>query len=151
MTVFEMGPEPLLSRRDFTALTLSSHRGRCVFCADRAVDAHHILDRKLFNDGGYYRSNGAPLCTRHHWDCEITVLGVDQVRAAAGVAQILLPGSLNAGGFLARYDKWGNAFLTGAWTGYRLAGPLRRDIGMIKALSAAGLRAWLLDEMPEGE
>lgn len=151
MTVFEIAREPLLSRGDFKELTLGSLQGRCAFCSDRAVDAHHILDRKLFGDGGYYRSNGAPLCARHHWECEMTVLGLEVVRTAAGASQMILPGSMAASGFARRYDKWGNEFLTGAWAGYRLAGPLGWDTGMIKALSAAGLRAWLLDVMPKGD
>ena len=28
------------------------------------------MDRKLWNDGGYYLSNGAALCEKHHWDAE---------------------------------------------------------------------------------
>ena len=32
------------------------------------VDAHHIMDRRLWKDGGYYLSNGAALCSKHHLD-----------------------------------------------------------------------------------
>jgi len=149
MVLFQHRPEPLLTRDAFKISVLSALGGKCAFCPAAAVDAHHILDRKLFEDGGYYRSNGAPLCTRHHWDCETTVLGLAQVRSAAGISQILLPSSLSPAGFGAEFDKWGNRFLSGVWTGYRLAGPLAGDPGMIKALTASGLRSWLLFEPPQ--
>ena len=46
--------------------------GKCCVpgCTCDAVDAHHIMDRKLWSDGGYYLQNGAALCARHHLQAE---------------------------------------------------------------------------------
>ena len=41
----------LLSRTDFDALVKHRSHGRCVLCGVPAVDAHHVLDRKLYPDG----------------------------------------------------------------------------------------------------
>lgn len=150
MVGFQHHVEPLLSREKFKDAVFSRTAGYCSFCKARAVDAHHILDRKLFADGGYYFSNGASVCEMHHWDCETTALSVAAVRTAAWVTQVVLPASLEHQGFNAALDKWGNLLLDGPWSGYRLAGPLGDDTGMNKALAAAGLTRWLLREMPTG-
>lgn len=150
MAVFELREEPLLSRARFKEEVFRRSRGRCCLCPAPAMDAHHILDRKLFDDGGYYLSNGAAVCEGHHWQCETTVLALPVVRAAAQIHQVVLPDCLAALGFAAPLDKWGNLLLDGTWTGYRLLGPLGSDTGMNKALAAAGLTKWLLHEMPMG-
>lgn len=62
----------LLSREDFKKFGFLSTGGICCIpgCKECAVDAHHIMDRKLWKDGGYYLSNCAPVCEKHHIDCE---------------------------------------------------------------------------------
>jgi hypothetical protein len=122
----------LLSREAFKIQVLGRSAGLCVFCTAAAVDAHHILDRKLFSDGGYYLNNGAAVCAQHHWDCETTVLSATDTYAAAGITQPVLPP-----GFLAEcvYDKWGNHSRgDGTW----VAGPLIHDSGARRALAASG-------------
>lgn len=104
MAVFEKRPEKLLSRGAFKEVVFGASHGLCVFCTQPAVDAHHILDRKLFKDGGYYLSNGAAVCEKHHWDCEKSVLSVDAVRAAAHCKQKIVPDGFS---LEATYDKWG--------------------------------------------
>lgn len=143
--------EGLLTREEFARRVLARHGGHCAFCAEPAIDAHHILDRKLFANGGYFLANGAPVCERHHWDCETTTLSVEQVRAASGIVDVVLPD-----GFMPalRYDKWGNRFLDeGAWAGYRVAGPLFNDIGARRALARGGFIHLVLsaDVLPQGE
>jgi hypothetical protein len=131
----------LLTRDAFHEAVLARSRGRCVFCPQPAVDAHHILERKLFKDGGYYLGNGAAVCAAHHWQAETTELTVEAVRAAAGVKFPVLPAGLSTSGI---YDKWGNQ----VWpSGLRTWGPLGHDTGARKAL-AAGAALGLL--MPEG-
>lgn len=150
MDAFEHGEEPLLSRQGFSDAVLRRRGGLCCMCGSPAVDAHHILDRKLFGNGGYYLSNGAAVCELHHWHCETTTIALQEVRAAAQVHQIVLPACLAHNGFGAPLDKWGNTLLGGIWAGYRLTGPLASDTGMNRALAAAGLIKWLLREMPTG-
>lgn len=111
-----------LSREQFRLQVFARSKGRCVFCGQSAVDAHHILERKLFADGGYRLDNGAAVCEWHHWLCETTEIGVADVRRAAGLPAI---GD--------EMDKWGNRI----WpTGRRTAGPLIDDTGARRALAA---------------
>lgn len=128
----------LLSREEFSRQVLARNRGKCIFCSRPAVDAHHILERKLFLDGGYYLENGAAVCEEHHWQCELTQLSVEDVRKAAGIEQAVLPS-----GFAeqAVFDKWGNRI----WpSGLRSWGPLEHDTGARKALAQAGVMGLMM-------
>lgn len=131
MAVFASKPEKLLDRETFKKTVFAANKGRCVFCSLPAVDPHHILDRKLFADGGYYAGNGAAVCEGHHWDCETTRLDLAEVRAAARVQKVLPDGfSLDV-----VHDKWGNR----VWSsGLRSWGLLEQDTGARKALAAGG-------------
>lgn len=62
----------LLTREEFKKQVFARTSGKCCVpgCSCDAVDAHHIMDRKLWKDGGYYLSNGAALCSKHHLDAE---------------------------------------------------------------------------------
>jgi hypothetical protein len=62
----------LLTREEFKRQVFSRTSGKCCVpgCECAAVDAHHIMDRKLWSDGGYYLTNGAALCSKHHLDAE---------------------------------------------------------------------------------
>lgn len=129
---------PLLSRSDFKDQVFARSKGLCVLCGAPAVDAHHILDRKLYPDGGYYLSNGAAVCAPCHLDCEHTRVSVEQVRQAAGIPNPVLPPGLDP---TALYDKWGNRL----WpSGLRSAGPLASDDGMRRALAAGGVLGFLM-------
>lgn len=62
----------LLTREEFKKQVFNETNGKCCVpgCNCDAVDAHHIMDRKLYSDGGYYIGNGAALCSKHHLDAE---------------------------------------------------------------------------------
>ena len=122
----------LLTREQFKEQVFARSDGKCIFCDMPAVDAHHILERKLFPDGGYYLSNGAAVCEEHHLACEYTTISVEQVREFAGIVDYVLPP-----GFLKKvnYDKWGNLCNL---DGTRVAGPTFEDTGCQKALKAKG-------------
>ena len=64
--------DELLTRDEFKRQVFAKTKGKCCVpgCDCNAVDAHHIMDRKLWADGGYYLSNGAALCSKHHLDAE---------------------------------------------------------------------------------
>jgi hypothetical protein len=127
--------EKLLSREQFRVQTLLRLDGKCTlpFCSAVAVDAHHILNRNLFTTaekfGGYFLSNGAPLCSRHHLEAERSEISVESIREHLGIVSPTLPE-----GFLpsVHYDTWGN-ILTSSFT--RIPGPLFEDEGCQKALS----------------
>jgi len=99
-----------------------------VLCGAAAVDAHHIIERRLWPDGGYYVDNGASVCAGCHLRCESTEVSVEEVRAAAGITRILVPPHLYPG---QPYDKWGNPVLP---NGQRLRGELFQDGNVQKAL-----------------
>ena len=125
--------EKLLSRQDFKRLTFERDNHTCLFCDKPAVDAHHILDRKLWLDGGYYLSNGASVCEEHHWECEKTILSVESVREKAGIINFSLPEGFNPD---FPYDKWGNQIISEY---KREQGVLFNDDGVQKILKKAGL------------
>ena len=64
--------DSLLTREEFKEQVFAKTNGKCCVpgCDCEAVDAHHIMDRKLWSDGGYYLTNGAALCSKHHLDAE---------------------------------------------------------------------------------
>jgi hypothetical protein len=113
----------LLTREQFKANVFARDKGKCVLCGAEAVDAHHILDRKLFSDGGYFIDNGASVCADDHMRCETTEVSVEEVRKAAGIKTIVLPESdMFDETFI--YDKWGNVLLP---DGQKMQGPLFAD------------------------
>ena len=116
----------LLSRDAFRAAVFARDRGRCVLCPSPAVDAHHILERKLFSDGGYRLNNGASVCGPCHLRCERCEVSVEEVRQAAGIKDTVLPPGFSPDRV---FDKWGNEVLPG---GRRVPGPLGED-GLLKA------------------
>lgn len=123
----------LLTREEFKEWVLARSKGKCIFCQSDAVDAHHIIERKLFPDGGYYLDNGAAVCAKHHLDCETTLISVEEVRTFAGIKNIVLPNGFDAA---LTYDKWGNEILEPS---RRKPGPLFNDEGVQKILKSTGM------------
>jgi len=126
-------PRILLTRDGFREAVFARDEGKCVCCGAPAADAHHIMDRKLFPDGGYYLDNGASVCADHHMLCETTEISVEEIRAAAGIRNPVMPLHLEDG---ARYDKWGNPVLP---NGMRQPGELFFDENVQKALAAGNV------------
>lgn len=123
----------LLSRDAFREGVFSRDKHKCVFCDKPAKDAHHILERRLWDDGGYYLENGASVCEDHHLECEMTIISVEDVRCACGITKIIVPDTMYPDHI---YDKWGNVVLD---NGRRLRGPLFYDESVQKILSAGGV------------
>jgi len=127
----------LLSRQDFKKYVFERDNHKCVFCGEEAVDAHHIIDRKLFcspvEQGGYFLSNGASVCAEHHVLCENTSISVEDVRKACGIKEVVLPEHLTLD---ETYDKWGNIILS---NGLRLRGELFYDDGFQNILKKYNL------------
>ncbi|MHB0929516.1 MAG: RNA ligase family protein [Candidatus Nanopelagicales bacterium] len=123
-----MTEQNLMTREEFREAVFARDGHRCVFCKQPAVDAHHILERRLWPDGGYYLNNGASVCAVDHIRCETTELSVEAVRQACGITKIIVPPHLYAD---QAYDKWGNPVLP---SGQRLKGELFFDESVQKAL-----------------
>jgi hypothetical protein len=122
-----MSKPVLLTRDQFREKVFARDRHKCVFCDLPAQDAHHILERRLWLDGGYYLVNGASVCGEHHLACERTDISVEEVRQACKITDPLLPPDFEPG----RYDKWGNPVLP---NGQRLKGKLFNEESVQKIL-----------------
>ena len=96
----------LLTREEFKKAVFERDSFKCVMCGEPAVDAHHIIDRSLWEEsGGYYLDNGVSLCAGHHLDAERTVISCKILRQKAGITNILMPDHF----FIEEeYDHWGN-------------------------------------------
>ncbi len=118
----------LLTRDAFRNAVFKRDKNKCVTCEGVGVDAHHIIERRLFPDGGYYIDNGATLCSICHLLAESTEISCEQIRAAAKITQIILPPHLYRD---ERYDKWGNIYLP---NGQRIPGELFEDESVRKVI-----------------
>ena len=100
---------------------------------------HHLVDRSLWPDGGYYEDNGVLLCDQCHLAAENTSLSCSLLREKAGIkTQVLPPGFDDQH----EYDHWGNVVEP---TGVRYPGPLFGNENVQKALKhgdALGLFTW---------
>lgn len=140
--------DKLLTRDEFRAAVFARDRGLCVVCSAPtdstiqraqvwtpsrrevpAVDAHHIVERRLWPDSGYYLDNGASVCGDCHLRAEQTILSCDDLRMLCGIKRVLLPPHLYAD---ESWDKWGNMILP---NGQRLRGELFDDESVQKALA----------------
>lgn len=94
----------LLTRDDFRNGVFERDEHKCVICGDPAQDAHHIYERELWPDGGYYIENGASLCGRHHFDAEDNIILPGELHHRLGILNPPLPPGLKPG---QGYTKWG--------------------------------------------
>jgi hypothetical protein len=119
----------LLTRDEFRNAVFARDKNLCVICKEKGQDAHHILERRLFGNGGYFLDNGATLCGIHHILAEQTILTCEEIRQAAGILLAVLPDHLYPDD---RYDKWGNIILP---NGTRLKGELFEDESVQKIIA----------------
>lgn len=88
-----------MTREEFKKSVFGITNGKCCVpgCGCDAVDAHHILNRHLWSDGGYDITNGAALCSKHHWDAEKGVITPRQLIGYMGIPKDRLkkPDDLN--------------------------------------------------------
>lgn len=135
--------EPLLNRDTFRRSIFARDGYKCVICGFSSIpdekgdciglDAHHIIERRLFSDGGYYLSNGATLCEKHHIEAEQTTLSVEEIRLACKIEKYTIPEHFYND---VTYDKWGNVFLDG---NKRTKGELFYDESVQKILKQGGV------------
>lgn len=122
--------EPLLTRDQFREGVFARDGRRCVNCGEKGKDAHHILERRLFPDGGYYLNNGVTLCEVCHMAAEMTQISCETLREKAGITETILPPHFFADG---RYDKWGNQIME---NGTRMKGELFDEEPVQKVLTS---------------
>jgi hypothetical protein len=122
-----------LDRNTFREQVFKRDKGKCVMCGENSVDAHHIIERKLWLDGGYYLDNGVSLCESCHIKAEQTLISCEELREKAEIKNVLLPEHFNLD---EKYDKWGNVVLT---NGMRLKGEMFFEEQVQKMLKSANL------------
>lgn len=124
----------LLTRQQFNEQVFKRDKHKCIVCgATHDLAAHHIIERRLFDDGGYYVENGATVCPEHHLEAEMTTLSVKKILELCGIKNRVIPDHFYED---EEYDKWGNIILP---TGVRLRGELFDEEPVQKMLKAAGL------------
>jgi len=123
----------LLDRDTFRNGVFERDSHKCVICGAPAKDAHHIIERRLFANGGYFLDNGASLCEKHHLEAEMTTLECQILRDACKIGRVALPEHLYSE---AEYDKWGNEVLK---NGLRLQGELFWDPSVQKILKVGNV------------
>lgn len=97
----------LLTREQFRDAVFGRDKFKCVVCGGPGIDAHHILDRKLFPDGGYYLDNGVTLCGKCHLLAETSDnhnYSPQTLRAVTAILVPVLPPGFDPA---LQYDKWG--------------------------------------------
>lgn len=114
----------LLTRDHFREKVLSRDNYTCNICRTLAIDAHHIMERKLFSNGGYFVENGVALCSDCHLRAERTDIDPEYF-----FGYVILPDHLNQNTL---YDKWGNERLP---NGKRMKGELFYDDSVQKILA----------------
>lgn len=117
----------LLTRTQFRDAVFARDKG-CVVCRGPAQDAHHILERRLWGDGGYYLGNGVAVCEPHHIEAEQTAISCERLRELAGISEALLPEHMSPDQV---YDKWGNPVLA---NGRRMKGELFYEVTVQRVL-----------------
>ncbi len=119
----------LLPRDKFKDMVFTRDKYICVVCTAKAVDAHHLLERKLWKDGGYYLDNGVSLCAKCHLAAEKTDFTVVRLRQLAKITNIIVPEGLNPE---LCYDKWGNEI---DCDGNLVPGPLAQSAAVQKIMT----------------
>lgn len=94
----------LLDRDSFREQVFEREDNTCLvpWCDTPAVDAHHIIEREQWDNGGYYLPNGAALCETHHRHAERSLIPPQALWRWLGVEPMTpaeLPTNIN---------KWGD-------------------------------------------
>lgn len=131
----------LLTRDEFRESVFERDDHKCIICHEPAKDAHHIMERRLFHDGGYYLDNGASLCHAHHLQAEMTLISTNELREVIGIQKVILPEHLYDD---QEYDKWGNIILP---NGSRLKGELFFDESVQKILDQGNVLDLFTDKV----
>lgn len=99
-----------MTREEFRDAVYERDFYTCVVpnCRDKAVDAHHLLDRSLWVNhsefGGYTLDNGVGLCEEHHKQAEKDFFPPQVLRNWAGIENKVLPKGFDYSNW---HNKWG--------------------------------------------
>jgi hypothetical protein len=103
-----------MTRDQFRTVAVDRDGGECVvpWCdapvtedPDGPGEVHHIIERRLWDDGGYLPDNGASVCNVHHRYAEENVIPPQSFWRWVGVEDPPLPGQIED----MNVDKWGES------------------------------------------
>lgn len=92
-----------------------NHECLVPWCENSADDAHHIIERELWADGGYIPDNGASVCNKHHQYAETNDIPPQSFWMWAGIDEPPFPETIDTW----QVNKWGEAFETPPWEDLR--------------------------------
>lgn len=92
-----------------------SHECIVPWCTNEPVDAHHILERSLWDTGGYIEDNGASVCGKHHSYAEENDIPPQAFWVWANISNPPLPSDITT----REINKWGDEFETPPWDDLR--------------------------------
>lgn len=104
-------------RNQFRETVFDRDDNQCVvpWCEQDADDAHHIVERSLWEDGGYIPNNGVSVCNHHHQYAETNDIPPQAFHLWLGIEDPPLPDSVDTW----QIDKWGDEFNTPPWEDLR--------------------------------
>lgn len=122
-----------MNRKDFNENVGKRDNNQCVVCKAPHTAVHHIVERCLWEDGGFYADNGVCLCDLHHLQAEQTLISCKELRDLASIKTILLPNHLDTN---VTYDKWANPYIN---KNVRVRGELFFNENVQKILTSANV------------
>jgi 5-methylcytosine-specific restriction endonuclease McrA len=94
----------LLTREEARQKTLDRDHNKCIICNEiNELTIHHIIDRSLFKDQGYYIDNLITLCPVCHIKSENGTYTCNELREKANIDNIVLPDGYDNS---VEIDKW---------------------------------------------
>ena len=116
-----------MSRQDFRQACVERDGGECLVptCSkpvttdpDGAGEVHHIIERKLWQEGGYIEDNGACVCNEHHRLAEDNIIPPQAFWRWAQVEEPPIPKD-NEAVIDRDTDKWGKPMPSPHWQEHR--------------------------------
>lgn len=105
------------NREDFRKKVFDRDNNTCKipWCDKKADDAHHIVERDIWENGGYIPNNGVSVCNEHHQDAEDDYIPPQAFWMWLSIDNPELPESVES----INIDKWGNNLETPPWEDLR--------------------------------
>lgn len=105
------------SRQSFRTSVFEREDNQCIvpWCDEDADDAHHIIERDLWSDGGYILQNGVGVCNHHHQYAEANVIPPQSFWMWIGIDEPVLPESVETW----QVNKWGRELDSPPWEDLR--------------------------------
>lgn len=116
-----------MSRADFREQCVNRDNGQCLipWCQNDVIadpngpgEIHHIIERKLWSDGGYLPDNGVCVCNEHHQMAEQNEIPPQAFWQWAGITNPVVPTPggtpmrchIDDPGEMMAINKWGESF-----------------------------------------